>query len=137
MKVKVGLVQDSPVFFDKEKLNYPLMLRRWEKGDYFYPYGMFRVHCVMLKGTGDPFSYKFVEKICDSYENIQSHYSEYSPAIVADPCIPGPLKPLKMKLKLEIGLRMLRLPSKKNKHTHTRNTKKENVSECEVHFNTY
>lgn len=28
------------VFLDKEKLNYPLMLRNWEKGDYFYPFGM-------------------------------------------------------------------------------------------------
>lgn len=40
---KAEAVQKSPknvVFFDKEKLNYPLMLRRWEKGDYFYPYGM-------------------------------------------------------------------------------------------------
>ncbi|WP_420601961.1 tRNA lysidine(34) synthetase TilS [Flagellimonas sp.] len=28
------------VFLDKEKLNYPLILRNWEKGDYFYPFGM-------------------------------------------------------------------------------------------------
>jgi len=28
------------VFLDKEKLNYPLILRKWEKGDYFYPFGM-------------------------------------------------------------------------------------------------
>ncbi|WP_190808889.1 tRNA lysidine(34) synthetase TilS [Flagellimonas sp. S3867] len=40
---KVGSLEESPkniAFFDKEKLNYPLMLRRWEKGDYFYPFGM-------------------------------------------------------------------------------------------------
>ncbi len=28
------------VFLDKEKLNYPLILRNWQKGDYFYPSGM-------------------------------------------------------------------------------------------------
>ncbi|MCK0159712.1 tRNA lysidine(34) synthetase TilS [Allomuricauda sp. F6463D] len=28
------------VFLDKEKLNFPLVLRNWEKGDYFYPFGM-------------------------------------------------------------------------------------------------
>ncbi|MFD2098465.1 tRNA lysidine(34) synthetase TilS [Flagellimonas iocasae] len=28
------------IFLDKKKLNFPLVLRNWEKGDYFYPYGM-------------------------------------------------------------------------------------------------
>ncbi|WP_136465688.1 tRNA lysidine(34) synthetase TilS [Flagellimonas onchidii] len=28
------------IFLDKEKLNYPLILRNWQKGDYFYPFGM-------------------------------------------------------------------------------------------------
>ncbi|MDC6364845.1 MULTISPECIES: tRNA lysidine(34) synthetase TilS [Flavobacteriaceae] len=28
------------IFLDKEKLNFPLVLRNWEKGDYFYPFGM-------------------------------------------------------------------------------------------------
>ena len=28
------------VFLDMEKLNFPLVLRNWEKGDYFYPFGM-------------------------------------------------------------------------------------------------
>ncbi|WP_036385263.1 tRNA lysidine(34) synthetase TilS [Muricauda sp. MAR_2010_75] len=31
--------QDT-IFLDKKKLNFPLVLRNWRKGDYFYPYGM-------------------------------------------------------------------------------------------------
>ncbi len=28
------------IFVDKEKLQFPLTVRKWEKGDYFYPFGM-------------------------------------------------------------------------------------------------
>ncbi len=31
---------ENVLFLDKEKLNFPLVLRKWEKGDYFYPFGM-------------------------------------------------------------------------------------------------
>lgn len=30
----------NTIYLDKEKLNFPLVLRNWEKGDYFYPFGM-------------------------------------------------------------------------------------------------
>jgi len=30
----------NSIYLDKEKLNFPLVLRNWEKGDYFYPFGM-------------------------------------------------------------------------------------------------
>ncbi len=36
----LGKASKNVVFLDKEKLNYPLVLRNWEKGDYFYPFGM-------------------------------------------------------------------------------------------------
>src|SRR5690606_3178206 len=28
------------LYVDKEKLNFPLLLRKWENGDYLYPFGM-------------------------------------------------------------------------------------------------
>ncbi|MGN7514026.1 MAG: tRNA lysidine(34) synthetase TilS [Allomuricauda sp.] len=31
---------ENVIFLDKKKLNFPLVLRKWEKGDYFYPFGM-------------------------------------------------------------------------------------------------
>nr|WP_297788511.1 tRNA lysidine(34) synthetase TilS [uncultured Allomuricauda sp.] len=31
---------ENVIFLDKEKLNFPLVLRNWVKGDYFYPFGM-------------------------------------------------------------------------------------------------
>ncbi|MBO0323068.1 tRNA lysidine(34) synthetase TilS [Muricauda sp. CAU 1633] len=40
---KVDAVEKSSpdtIFLDKKKLNFPLVLRNWQKGDYFYPYGM-------------------------------------------------------------------------------------------------
>ncbi|MDF0717328.1 tRNA lysidine(34) synthetase TilS [Muricauda sp. 334s03] len=40
---EVGALEEqgkNVVFLDKEKLNFPLVLRNWEKGDYFYPFGM-------------------------------------------------------------------------------------------------
>jgi tRNA(Ile)-lysidine synthase len=30
----------STIYVDKDLLKYPLTVRKWEKGDYFYPFGM-------------------------------------------------------------------------------------------------
>jgi len=46
IKLKLEVVKtvderaENVVFLDKEKLFFPLVLRNWEKGDYFYPLGM-------------------------------------------------------------------------------------------------
>ena len=31
---------DSEIYVDKDLLNFPLTVRKWEKGDYFYPFGL-------------------------------------------------------------------------------------------------
>jgi tRNA(Ile)-lysidine synthase len=36
----IGVSNASTIFVDKDLLKYPLMVRKWEKGDYFYPFGM-------------------------------------------------------------------------------------------------
>jgi len=37
---KLGEISASRLYVDKDLLKYPLTVRKWEKGDYFYPFGM-------------------------------------------------------------------------------------------------
>lgn len=37
---KMGGSSNNTIYVDKETLNYPLMIRKWKNGDYFYPFGM-------------------------------------------------------------------------------------------------
>ena len=37
---KLGVSEHNSVFIDNSKLNYPLMLRKWQDGDVFQPFGM-------------------------------------------------------------------------------------------------
>lgn len=37
---EIGDTEKSTIYIDKKTLNYPLTVRHWEKGDYFYPLGM-------------------------------------------------------------------------------------------------
>ncbi|NNF81989.1 MAG: tRNA lysidine(34) synthetase TilS [Flavobacteriaceae bacterium] len=36
----MGDTNERTVYIDKEKLKFPLILRKWEEGDYFYPFGV-------------------------------------------------------------------------------------------------
>jgi len=37
---KINTTEETIIYVDKEKLKYPLILREWEEGDYFQPFGM-------------------------------------------------------------------------------------------------
>jgi len=36
----IGGKADNVIFVDKEKLKFPLTIRKWQEGDFFYPFGM-------------------------------------------------------------------------------------------------
>ena len=48
IEISYKLTEETPVFssdsvyayFDNQKIDFPLVLRRWKKGDFFYPYGL-------------------------------------------------------------------------------------------------
>jgi tRNA(Ile)-lysidine synthase len=40
LKSKIKDLSLDEVYFDKSKVNFPLFVRKWQKGDYFYPIGM-------------------------------------------------------------------------------------------------
>jgi len=37
---QIGEINQSTIYVDKDLLKYPLTVRKWQKGDYFYPFGM-------------------------------------------------------------------------------------------------
>ena len=37
---KMGYIDTNTVYVDASKISYPLVLRRWEEGDVFQPFGM-------------------------------------------------------------------------------------------------
>ena len=37
---KVGKLNQNQIYIDREKANFPMTLRRWREGDYFFPFGM-------------------------------------------------------------------------------------------------
>ncbi|WP_010516585.1 tRNA lysidine(34) synthetase TilS [Croceivirga radicis] len=37
---QIGKKSDNIAYLDKDLLKYPLVLRKWQKGDYFYPFGI-------------------------------------------------------------------------------------------------
>jgi len=37
---QLNKLNESTIFVDKDKLNFPLTVRKWQEGDYFYPFGM-------------------------------------------------------------------------------------------------
>ena len=40
MNNQINKSKASTIYVDKEKLKFPLTLRKWEEGDYFIPFGM-------------------------------------------------------------------------------------------------
>mgnify|MGYP001553632172 FL=1 len=38
--IEMGETSNLILYADKETLNHKLSIRKWEKGDYFYPFGM-------------------------------------------------------------------------------------------------
>lgn len=37
---EIGETAANKIYVAREKLNFPLVIRRWKKGDYFHPFGM-------------------------------------------------------------------------------------------------
>jgi len=37
---QINKANKSTIYVDKEKLKFPLLFRKWEEGDFFYPFGM-------------------------------------------------------------------------------------------------